>query len=90
MAKKIEATNHYVHIKRDETTAEKSGLIIPSSGMVKPHTGVIISVGALVRDTRIKNGKGKKALWHQTTGQEIEFEGDTFLVLEDVHIIGVV
>lgn len=87
---KIEATNNYVHVERDELQSESNGLIIPDSGRVKPHTGKIISVGGLVRDARIKNGKGKKALWHKTVGQEIEYEGEIILVLEDIHVIGVV
>lgn len=89
MAEKIQAVNHYVFVERDATESEKSGLVIPSAGKVKPHSGTIISAGNLVKDSRIKNGKGKRCLWHPTVGQEIEYKDQKFLILEDIHVIGV-
>lgn len=85
----IQATNHYVHVKRDEVKSENGGLIIPTTGRIKPNAGEILSVGDLVKDRRIKNGKGKRAIFHSTVGQDIEYNGQTFLILEDAHIIGV-
>ena len=85
----IQATNHYVHVKRDVSVSEKNGLLLPATGKVKPHTGKILSIGSLVKDAKIKSGKGKTALWHQSVGQEITYNEETFLVLEDIHILGV-
>jgi chaperonin GroES len=85
----LHAANNYVHVKRDVAESEKNGLILPASGKIKPHTGKITSAGSLVRDNKIKNGKGKTALFHPGVGQEIEYNGDTFLILEDIHILGV-
>lgn len=87
---KVQATNHYVHVKRDETKTETSGLLLPTSGRIKPQAGEILSVGSLVKDVKIKNGKGKRALFHKGVGQEIDYNGETFLILEDLHIIGVI
>lgn len=84
------ATNHFVWVKRDETPKEKSGFIIPDQGKKKPKSGTILSPGSLVKDFKIKNGKGKKALFHEGVGQEIEYDGETYLVLEDMHIIAVI
>lgn len=84
----IQATNDFVFIKREETKNEISGLILPSDGKVKPHTGEIISVGELVGDKKIR--KGKNALWHATVGMEIEYEDVTYLVLTSREIIAVV
>lgn len=83
----MKATNEFVLIKRDKTESEKSGLIIPSAGRVKPHVGTIESVGALVRDHNIKAGKGKKCLFHPTVGFEIVYDDVTYLVLTDREII---
>jgi co-chaperonin GroES (HSP10) len=47
-------------------------------------------VGASVRDGNIKNGKGKKCLFHQTVGFTIEWEGEEYLVLLGSEIIGIV
>lgn len=83
----MKATNDFVLITRDETPAEKSGLIIPNQGRVKPHVGTVETVGALVKDQNIKAAKGKKALFHPTVGFEIEYEGKIYLVLTSNQII---
>jgi len=83
----MKATNDFVLVIRDETVSEKNGLVIPNQGKVKPHTGTIVSAGSLVKDGNIKNGKGKKVLFHQTVGFELEYEGVTYLVLTANQII---
>lgn len=85
----MKATNHYVWVERDKTESEKSGLYIPSTGRKKPHAGVIISIGGLVKDAEIKKAKGKKAIFHETVGQEIEYDSKVYLILEEFHIIGI-
>ncbi len=82
------ATNNFVWVLSDEVKKETGGLIIPSSGRVKPNTGEIFSVGDLVHDKKIKTGK--KGIFHSGTGMPIEFDGTKYLVLESGHIIGVV
>lgn len=86
--KKPQAANQFVLVKRDKTENETSGLLIPDSGRVKPHTGEIFSVGPLVQDDRIKDGK--KALWHKTVGFDIDYDGETYLVLLSSEIIAVI
>jgi chaperonin GroES len=86
----IKVTNNCVFVIRDKAESEKGGLILPSSGKEKPHTGIVFGVGSLVKDVEIKRGKGKKALFHKTVGFEIEYEGQTYLVLDAGHIIGIV
>lgn len=86
----IQATNNFVFIIRDEAETETGGLYIPDQGKVKPHKGTIFSVGGLAKDPKIKNGKGKKALFHKGIGFEIEYDDKTYLVLMDNEIIAVV
>lgn len=86
----IQATNNFVFIVKDKSETEKAGLIIPSEGREKPHSGIIYSIGSMVQDKRIKSGKGKKCLFHKGTGFTIEFEGAEYLVLEGERIIGIV
>ena len=83
----IHATNNYVFIIRDEIKQEASGLLIPGQGQEKPFHGLIFSVGELVKDKKIK--KGKKAIFMKGNGQEIEYNGETYIVLNDDRIIGV-
>lgn len=87
---RVKAVNTVVWVVRDKTENEQSGLVLPSQGKVKPHQGTIVSVGGLVKDGNIKAGKGKKALFHKGVGQEIDFDGQTYLILDDIQIIGVV
>lgn len=84
---KIQATNNSVWVIRDETKKEVGALLLPTSGRTKPHTGKIISVGALTRDPKIK--VGKIAIFHQTVGQEVVYEDVTYTVLVDEHLIGI-
>lgn len=83
------ACNEFVLVLRDKTESEKGGLILPTSGRVKPHVGTIHSVGSLVKDQNIKSAKGKKCLFHSTVGWELEYEGVTYLVLEGSQIIAI-
>lgn len=83
------ATNNYVWVIRDKPDAEKNGIIIPRSGLEKPHTGTIITIGSLVRDKDIKAGKGKKAIFHKTVGQNINYKEVDYLILFEHEIIGV-
>jgi chaperonin GroES len=85
----LQATNDFVFIKRDEIESETAGLILPDSGKVKPHKGVIISIGDLVADKKIKSAKGKRAMFHQTVGFTIEHEGEDYLVLAGREIIAI-
>lgn len=83
------ATNNFVWVIRDKPEDEKSKLLLPGQGKEKMHTGTIFSIGVLVKDGNIKGGKNKKAIFHKGTGQEIEYLGETYLVLMDHMIIGV-
>lgn len=84
-----QATNNFVWIIRDDTNTETAGLILPDSGKEKPSQGVIFSVGENVTDKKIKNGKNKKCIFFRNNGMEIDFEGQTYLVLEGERIIGI-
>lgn len=85
----IQATNNFCFIVRDAIPDESKGLLIPGQGKEKPHSGEIVSVGSLVRDTKIKNGKGKKGIFHAGIGFEITYKEVTYLVLMDSEIIGI-
>ena len=84
----IEATNNFVFILQEGAESQSNGLKIPDTAQKKPHKGVICSVGELVQDTKIK--EGKSALWHQGAGMEVPYEDKTYLVIEGERIIAVV
>lgn len=84
---KVQATNNFVFIIRDEIETEKAGLVIPGVGREKPHQGKIFSVGELVEDKKIK--KGAIGVFHAGIGFEIDIDEQTYLVLMGNEIIGV-
>lgn len=90
MPQTIQATNNFVLVIRDKTENEKYGLSLPSAGKEKPHKGTVHSIGSLVKDQKIKSSKGKSILFHKGNGFEMDYEGTTYLVLEDRQIIAVV
>lgn len=83
---KPKATGLYVWIIRDETKPEQSGLLIPGSAREKPQTGKIYSFGDKVTDGGIRTRP--RAIFHKGIGQEIEYGGTVFLVLQEHEIIG--
>lgn len=85
----IKATNNYIFIVRDEEKSEVNGLLLPPSGVVKPHTGTIFSVGGKVTDPDIRNSVGRTALFHQTVGFAIEEEESKYFVLQEHEIIAI-
>jgi co-chaperonin GroES (HSP10) len=77
------ACNNWVIIIRDEL--EEDVLYDPTR--IKPHCGTIIGVGDLVESLALHAAVGQKCLWHPTAGQEIEFEGIVYLLLEGEKVI---
>lgn len=91
MGGQVKVTNNSVFVIRDKTETETTTkLFIPDKGREKPNIGIVYGVGGLVKDPEIKRSKGKKALFHKGTGQEIDYEGQTYLILDAGHIIGIV
>lgn len=80
------ATGIYVWIIRDEVKSEQNGLIIPGVGREKPHTGIIHSFGDKVTDEDIRTRE--RAIFHKGVGQEIDYAGQVYLVLQEHEIIG--
>jgi len=83
----MQATNNLVWAIRTETPKESGGLFLPDSGKEKPHTATVISVGELVADKEIQ--KGKLCIFHKGCGQELEYKGTVYLILDDKQIIGI-
>lgn len=85
----IQARNNFVFILRDDIEKERKGLVIPNQGQEKPNRGTLHSIGEAVQDKQLKKDKGKKCIFFKGTGWDIEYEGQTYLVLEGERVIGV-
>lgn len=86
---KIEATNNFIYVIRDESKKEVGGLLIPGKGQEKQATGTVYSVGSLTKDPKIKKATNKKVQFFKGTGFEQDIEGVTYLILTDDQITGV-
>jgi co-chaperonin GroES (HSP10) len=80
------ATGTYVWIIRDEIKSEQGGLLMLSGSREKPHTGTIHSYGDKITDEGIKTRD--RAIFHKGIGQEIEYGGVLYLILQEHEIIG--
>ena len=85
----IKACNNFVFIIKDKPITEKGGTFIPSAGVEKQHKGIIYSVGELVRDKKIKSGKGKTCIFHKDVGFGIDYEDKKYWILTGEEIIGI-
>ena len=80
-------------VEGDEKTA--GGLLIPDSAKEKPAEGMIVSVGAGLRDDggeRIAMDvkKGDKILFGKWSGTEVTVDGKELLIMKENDILGVI
>ena len=80
-------------VEGDEKTA--GGLIIPDSAKEKPAEGVIVSVGAGLRDDdgeriALDVKKGDKILFGKWSGTEVTVDGKELLIMKENDIVGII
>ncbi|HCQ65111.1 MAG TPA: co-chaperone GroES [Rhodobacteraceae bacterium] len=80
-------------LEGEEKTA--GGLIIPDSAKEKPAEGIVVSVGAGLRDDdgeRIAPDvkEGDKILFGKWSGTEITLDGDEMLIMKESDIMGII
>jgi chaperonin GroES len=72
-----------------EESTTKSGIIIPDTAKEKPRTGKVIEVGTdeeLAENIKV----GDKIVFAKFTGDEIEFEGEKYLIVSRSDILAVI
>lgn len=74
MINKLKAKGFYVIVKRGNERDRIAGLDIPDSAVIKPNSGIIISVGRSTVDKTIK--EGQKAFFNKNSGFIIELESE--------------
>lgn len=83
---KIKASNDCVWVIRDMPPEENNGIAIPDSAKPKVHKGKIITVGKLVSDETIK--EGRIAIFNKSAGFEIPEDGVEYTILRQIDIVG--
>ncbi len=82
-----------VKVVKEEKTA--GGLVLPDTAQEKPQTGEVLSVGpGKVLDngsrTTVDVKVGDKILFAKYSGTEVKLEGETYLLIAEKDILGVV
>lgn len=82
-----------VKVVKEEKTA--GGLVLPDTAQEKPQTGEVVAVGpGKVQDNGQRQpmdvSVGEKVLFAKYSGTEVKLEGETYLLLAEKDILGVV
>jgi len=72
----------------EEKTA--SGIIIPDTAKEKPLQGKVIAVGPGKVDEPMTVKAGDSVLYGQYSGQEIKLDGNTYLIMREADIYGII
>lgn len=86
------ATQGRLAVKKDDEQEVTSGGIVLAQPVNKDvHTGVVVNVGD-PKDDKVtqKFNVGDRVAWQNYSGVEYEFEGETYLILNQADIIAVV
>jgi len=79
----------------EEKEVKKGGIIIPDSAKEKPQEGEVVALGTGKLDESGKRidftvKKGDKVLISKYGGTEIKIEGDSYLIMREDDILGII
>ncbi len=83
---RIKASNNNVWVIRHDIQKVVGGVIVPPSAQKKTHKGDIVSVGKLVSDDTIS--EGRVAIFNKSAGFEIEEDNVSYTILTQIDIVG--
>ena len=66
------------------------GIIIPDSAKEKPLKGNIVAVGDGTKDEEMVVKAGDVVLYGKYAGNEIEWEGETYLIMRQSDILAII
>lgn len=78
----------------EQSEVKKGGIIIPDAHKEKPQEGEVVALGTGKRDEDGKLiaftvKKGDKVLISKYGGTEVKLDGDTFLIMREDDILGI-
>jgi chaperonin GroES len=77
----------------DPESISKGGIIIAETIQGKPQEGTVVSTGPGIYEggvfKEISVKAGDRVLFNKLAGSEVKVDGDTFLLIEDKQILGV-
>ncbi len=66
------------------------GIIIPDTAKEKPLHGVVVAVGEGKKDEEMILKQGDNVLYGKYAGQELEYEGEKYLIMRQSDVIAIV
>lgn len=66
------------------------GIIIPDTAKEKPLHGEVVAVGNGTKDEEMVLKEGDEVLYGKYSGTELEFDGDTYLIMRQSDVLAVV
>ena len=63
------------------------GIIIPDSAKEKPLRGTVLAVGNGTKDEAMVLKEGDEVLYGKYAGMELEFDGETFLIIKQADVL---
>ena len=66
------------------------GIIIPDSAKEKPLKGEVVAVGNGTKDEAMVVKAGDSVLYGKYAGTEIEWEGETYLIMRQSDILAII
>lgn len=72
----------------EEKTA--GGLFIPDTAKEKPLTGKVVAVGPGTAEVKMEVSVGDTVIYGKYSGSEVNFEGESYLVMKQADIIAIV
>lgn len=88
---KLKVIDDKILVEREEIEDQKTpgGIIIPDTAKEKPQLGTVVAVGT---DEEMKDlvKKGDRVLFGKYTGDEIDFEGKKYLVVQRSDILAII
>ncbi len=72
----------------EEKTA--GGLIIPDTAKEKPLAGKVVAVGPGNKDVAMEVKPGDEVLYGKYAGQELQIEGETYLIMKQNDILAII
>lgn len=66
------------------------GIIIPDTAQEKPQKGTVVAVGAGTKDNPVTVKVGDNVLYGKYAGTELNFDGESYLIMRESDIYAVI
>ncbi len=66
------------------------GIIIPDTAQEKPQKGTVVAVGEGTKDNPVTVKVGDNVLYGKYAGTELNFDGETYLIMRESDIYAVI